>query len=125
MKTFTIALFSWLAVLSPVSADIGAAVPVALLGCVTRPHTEALVEVLVERAPILPNAAIPSCTGLFFAPNDLEGRTPIIGPLKDFEGDEFAVFEVRQVGPDGRMTDLSIYLFVYYRDGYKPAGLRI
>jgi hypothetical protein len=130
MKIIAIAVglflaFALIAALLPARAEIpGDGRPIALYGCLTRLDADVFVE-LLSAGPtgleIAEQLALlgPTCRPLKpFYPADLETSDKIsvlAGPLTDWEGDEYAVFEFKT--SSGRPVPV-VFIFVWYHEGY-------
>lgn len=75
---------------------------------------------MVKAKPIMP----PDCTAyrpvVFPTPRMLTEAQLVIGPLADWEGDTFGVFEATS-----RVTGDIIYPFIWWGPQFSPIGMRI
>ncbi len=104
---------------SPVHGEIpGDGRPVNISTCGDIAGAQAYATALTNEKPHYP----PGCVQVkfYYPPAKFLRITPIlIGPLIDWEGDTFAVFDVAL--PNG----VSIYPFIWWAPGYSPIGMRI
>lgn len=83
--------------------------------CQDRDHVEALASEMTERNVQQSDPRWFTCRPIGVGISDMTGApVPFLGPLVDWEGDPFALYE--QGG---------VFLIVYWVNGYRPAGMRV
>lgn len=119
MRAFLIAIATWFFLSFPAHASVpGDGRPVVMAWCFTIEFAEQLSLALVGK----PNGSLPGgCTIVSpFFPTDLSDQKLVIGPLRDFDNDPFAVFEVHSPTDPTRPP---IYAFVWWgAPRFNPTG---
>jgi hypothetical protein len=96
----------------------GSGRPILIVMCASLAEALVMVERFVAGEQY---GATPStCRGVNpFYPTDLENQKLVAGPLVDWEGDPFALYEVNM------NSGGIIYAFVWWRPEFSPIGTRI
>lgn len=83
--------------------------------CQDRGHVEALAGEITDHNVQQSDPRWFTCRPVGVGISDMnDAPDPFMGPLADWEGDTFAVYEQE-----------GVFLIVYWLNGYKPAGMRV
>ena len=109
-----------LQVASPARAEIpGGGQPVALVMCRTQAAAELLAAQIVVRPPMIGGDCIGLTPPVFPSPELMAQSRLLLGPLADWEGDAFGVFEA--ASREGSM----VYPLIWWGAQFSPIGLKI
>lgn len=115
-----VAITAWLQISTPVHGEVpGNGQPIALLACRTLAAAELVVAQLVVSSAPIGGGCLLYRPPVYPTPQMLREATLVIGPLSDWEGDTFAVFEATN------STGMTVYPFVWWGPGYAPMGMEI
>ena len=114
MKTLlTVAVLLYLFSASPLSAQQA----MVVFGCFDRAQAEFLSAQMTDSNVPSFDPRWSTCQPARIAITDMENAKPILGPLLDWEGDPFALYEKDINGG-------TMYFIIYHLNGYAPAGVR-